>query len=125
MDEGIAEAVEDDLVQTDRAEAVLRSGDVLLLKTVLLEAAWVLRATYRFDRSAIGVGLRRLAGLPGIEVEDAEIVAQAFSWFDQGLDFADSLHLASSGGADAFVSFDRTLRRRARLIADAPPVALP
>jgi hypothetical protein len=29
MDEGIAEAVEDDLVQTDRAEAVLRSGDVV------------------------------------------------------------------------------------------------
>ena len=117
--------VEDDVAQTDRAEAVLRSGAVLVLKTVLLEAEWVLRTSYRFDRNAIGEGLRRLIGLPGVEVEDRAAVARAFAWFDQGLDLADALHLASSGRAAAFATFDRALRRRARAIAGATPVIAP
>ena len=117
--------VADDVAQTDRAEALLRSGAVLVLKTVLMEAEWVLRTSYRLDRTAIGLGLRRLLGLPGVEVEDEAAVARAFAWFDQGLDFADALHLASSGDADAFATFDRTLQRRARTIADAPPVISP
>jgi predicted nucleic acid-binding protein len=33
---------------------------------------------------------------------------------ERGLDFADALHLASSGGATRFVTFDRRLVRRAR-----------
>ena len=112
--------VEDDVAQTDRAEAILRSGAVLVLKTVLLEAEWVLRSAYRLDRAAIGEGLRQLIGLPGIEVEDGAAVARAFAWFDQGLDFADALHLASSGRAAAFATFDRALRRRARDAGRAP-----
>jgi len=117
--------VEDDVAQTDRAEAVLRSGAVLVLKTVLLEAEWVLRTSYRFDRNAIGEGLRRLIGLPGVEVEDRAAVARAFAWFDQGLDLADALHLASSGRASAFATFDRTLQRRARTLVEATPVIAP
>ena len=117
--------VEDDVAQTDRAEAVLRSGAVLVPKTVLLEAAWVLRTGYGFDRSAIGGGLRRLIGLPGVEVEDRAAVARAFAWFDQGLDLADALHLASSGRASAFATFDRTLQRRARTLVEATPVIAP
>jgi predicted nucleic-acid-binding protein len=117
--------VEDDVAQTDRAEVVLRSGAVLVLKTVLLEAEWVLRTSYGFDRAAIGEGLRRMIGLPGVEVEDGPAVARAFAWFDQGLDLADALHLSSSGRADAFATFDRALRRRARRIAEATPVIAP
>lgn len=117
--------VEDDVAQTDRAEVVLRSGAVLVLKTVLLEAEWVLRTAYRLDRAAIGAGLRGLIGLPGIEVEDGEVVARAFAWFEQGLDFADALHLASSGRVEAFATFDRALRRRAATLSGAPPVIAP
>jgi predicted nucleic-acid-binding protein len=117
--------VEDDVAQTDQAEAVLRSGAVLVLKTVLLEAEWVLRTSYRFDRTAIGAGLRQLIGLPGVEVEDGAAVARAFAWFDRGLDLADALHLASSARADAFATFDRALRRRAQAISDAIPVIAP
>ena len=115
--------VEDDVAQTDRAEAVLRSGAVLVPETVLLEAEWVLRTSYGFGRTAIGEGLRRLIGLPGVEVEDRAAVGLAFAWFDQGVDLADALHLASSGRADAFATFDRALRRRARRIPAAPVIA--
>ena len=117
--------VEDDVAQTDRAEAVLRSDTVLVVKTVLLEAEWVLRTSYGFDRTEISEGLRRLIGLPGVEVEDPAAVARAFAWFDQGLDLADALHLASSARAEAFATFDRGLRRRARSIAHATALVAP
>jgi predicted nucleic-acid-binding protein len=118
--------VEDDVAQTDRAETVLRSRSVFLPKTVLLETEWVLRTLYRFERAAIEDGLTRLLGLPGIEVEDRPAVALALAWYGQGpLAFADALHLASSRHADAFATFDQTLRRRARAIADAIPVVAP
>ncbi len=117
--------VEDDIAQTDRAEAILRSGAVLLLKTVVLETEWVLRSLYRFERPAIDDGLTRLLGLPGIEIEDRQAVARALDWYGQGQDFADALHLASSGRADSFVTFDRALRRRARQLLHAVPVVAP
>lgn len=117
--------VEDDVAQTDRAEAVLRGAGVLIPKTVLLEAEWVLRSIYRQDRAAIGDGLTRILGLPGVEIEDAPAVPRALDWFKQGLDFADALHLASSAGAEAFATFDRTLQRKARALAGAVPVVAP
>jgi len=117
--------VEDDIAQTDRAEAALRSGAVLLLKTVVLETEWVLRSSYRFDRGAIKDGLIQLLGLPGLEIEDRPAIARALDWYGQGLDFADALHLASSSRAERFVTFDRALQRRARRLGHAVPVASP
>ena len=58
--------------------------------------------------------LRGVAGLPNVELEDAGAVADALAALERGLDFADALHLASSGGATRFVTFDRRLVRRAR-----------
>jgi predicted nucleic-acid-binding protein len=117
--------VEDDVAQTDRAEVVLRSGAVLVPKTVLLEAEWVLRSRYEFDRPTIANGLRGLLGLPGVTVEDSEAVARALDLHDQGFDFADALHLASSRRADAFATFDHALRRKARRVFDLVPVVAP
>ena len=115
--------VEDDVAQTDRAEVVLRSGAVMVPKTVILETAWVLRTRYRFDRGAIASGLRRLLGLPGVTVEDPEMAARALH--DQGFDFADALHLASSRRTNAFATFDHALRRKARRVPDLVPVVAP
>ena len=118
--------VEDDAAQTDRAEAVLRGGAVLVPKTVLLEeTAWVLRRVYGFDRGAIEAGLTKLLGLPGVAAEDGPAVMRALAWYGQGLDVADALHLASSHPARAFATFDATLRRRARGVAGAIPVVAP
>jgi predicted nucleic-acid-binding protein len=115
----------DDPAQAARAKALIDSQPVLLLKTVLLEAEWALRTVYRLDRRTIVAGLRDLAGLPRVEVEDGAAVARAFAWFDQGLDFADALHLASSGPADAFATFDRAFRRRAQALDGTTPVIAP
>jgi predicted nucleic-acid-binding protein len=117
--------VEDDPIQTDRAEAVLRSGAVLVPSTMLLETAWVLRSSYRFDRAAIVKGITKLLGLPGVAAEDSATAGQALDWYGQGLDFAGALHLASSGRAEAFATFDRALRRRARAVKSTIRVVAP
>jgi predicted nucleic-acid-binding protein len=108
----------DDAAQTARADRLLRSQRILLLKTVLLEAEWVLRYRYGFDRQAVVVGFRALAGLPDIHVEDAVAVASALDWFSAGMDFADALHLASSRAAEQFATFDRRLAAKALKISD-------
>jgi predicted nucleic-acid-binding protein len=117
--------VEDDPVQTDRAEAVLRGGAVLVPTTVLLETVWVLRSSYRFDRAAVVDGISKLLGLPGVQAEDSATVGQALDWYAEGFDFADALHLAASGRAQAFATFDRALRRRARAVRSAIRVVAP
>jgi predicted nucleic-acid-binding protein len=96
-----------------------------VLQTVILEAEWVLRSRYRFNRGAIASGLRRLLGLPGVMVEDPAAVAQALELYDQGFDFADALHLASSGPAEAFATFDHALQRRARRVPGLLSVVAP
>ncbi|MGH6896882.1 MAG: type II toxin-antitoxin system VapC family toxin [Geminicoccaceae bacterium] len=115
----------DDPAQSPRAKALMETGSVFVLRTVVLETEWVLRTTYGFDRAAIADGVTKLLGLPGVEVEEAAMVAQALDWYGKGLDFADALHLASSGRAEAFATFDRALRRKVRAIAGTVPVVAP
>ena len=115
----------DDTDQADRAERVLRGGDVMLPKTVLLECEWVLRAGYGVASADIAVGLRRLLGLPGVAAEDAPTVARALDWYEGGLDFADALHLASGAGASRFATFDRALARRAKQLGAVPEITSP
>ena len=105
---------QDHPAQAARSAAIFRSGPVHIAKTVLLETAWVLRYAYDLDDKAIAHVLRGVAGLPNVELEDAGVVADALAALERGLDFADALHLASSGGATRFVTFDRRLVRRAR-----------
>ena len=90
---------------------------------MLLETAWVLGYAYHLDSGAIANVLRGVAGLPNVELEDAQAVADALAALERGLDFADALHLASSSRATRFVTFDRRLVRRARGAATIEVVA--
>jgi predicted nucleic-acid-binding protein len=105
--------VADEPEQFERATALIEGRPVFVCTTVILEVEWVLRAIYRLDRSAILHGLRDFAALPTVAVEDRSILSQALDCADQGMDFADALHLASSAACDAFASFDRDLARTA------------
>lgn len=102
----------DDQAQAQRAYALLaRAPRVFVAKTVLLETEWVLRRVYRLPPSAVLAGLRQIVGLPNTVVEAAEQVARALRYLEQGLDFADGLHLAASPGAERFYTFDRRFLR--------------
>ncbi len=103
----------DDNSQAQRAAKIMESDDILIPKTVLLETEWVLRHAYGIGKDAIMRGFQKLMGLPNVNVEDPQIVFQAISWCESGLDFADALHLASSMKADKFVTFDNALIKKA------------
>jgi predicted nucleic-acid-binding protein len=115
----------DDEEQAQRTRSLLTCNRIALSKTVLLECEWVLRSRYRLSWAEIGRGLRAVAELSHSVVEDEEAVARALDWADAGLDFADALHLASAGDADAFASFDQRLRKRATEIGTRPLIIEP
>src|SRR5436190_18686070 len=104
----------DDARQFARASGLIRSEDVHVCTTVLLECEWVLRRAYRYGREQIVVALRSFVGLPRVRLEDPAIARKALDWMAAGMDFADALHLAKAEGCERFVSFDRRLATVAR-----------
>ena len=109
----------DDPAQATRAATLMRTNDVWIAKTVLLETSWVLRSLYDFAEESVLAALRGLAGLPSVHMEEPLAVAKALQWAMAGMDFADALHLASSGQARQFATFDKK-----RLIAAAKRSAI-
>jgi predicted nucleic-acid-binding protein len=104
-------AVKDDRRQAVVATEFLRNNACLILKTVLLELAWVLSSAsgYNLTRNVVVERLRHICGLSTIAVEDAASVAQAISWYEQGMDFADALHLAQCATSAGFATMDKRL----------------
>ncbi len=116
--------VADQSEQFRRATALIEGEQVFVPSTVALEAEWVLRAIYRLNRAAILAALRKFAALPTVAFEDMGILSQALDCAEQGMDFADALHLASAAECDAFASFDRGLKQTAAKLG-APAVRAP
>lgn len=112
----------DDPEQAARAREQFEVGPLWLAKTVLLETEWVLRYSYELDRETILAAFWKLLGYRPLHVEDRETVLRALSWYGEGLDLADALHLASSARADAFLTFDGSFAKRASVLQTRPPV---
>ncbi len=104
----------DDPRQSTRAREIVDAGDIFVATTVFLEAEWVLRSGYEFDSAGICASFAAFAGLPGVTVEDPDLLAQAIALAGGGLDFADALHLARARDCEAFVTFDRKLVKAAK-----------
>ena len=92
--------------------------------TVLLEFEWVMRGFYRLPSEEIARVISALAGIDHVSIEDRSAVLAALDGYGRGLDFADALHLARSGRATAFVTFDRKLARLGGAMEVGPPVEL-
>lgn len=102
--------------QTRRARSAFSAPAVFISKSVLLECEWVLRYSYALKAPAITSALRAVLGLPNVAAEDEEQIDRALTWHEQGMDFADALHLAGSGRARRFVTFDKAFARRAKAL---------
>ena len=107
--------------QAAKARAFIEGGDVFVGTTVLLESEWVLRSVYGFSGSEVAVALRALAGLPNVSVESPAMLAEALDRAENGMDFADALHLGGAARCEAMLTFDR---RFIELAADAPVAVL-
>ena len=126
--------IEDDLAQAERARAIFgeeESETIFISKTVLLEAEWVLRGGYKVPKMKIFESLEALLGLANVTVEAPTVVRNALDWAQDGLDFADALHLASvpraeegDGERRVFLTFDRDLAFKSAAIKDAVQVVL-
>jgi|KBSMisStandDraft_5_1062788.scaffolds.fasta_scaffold339742_3 predicted nucleic-acid-binding protein len=104
---------QDDPKQAAAARSLFAAGPIWISKTVLLETGWVLRSLYGFDEAAVSDALAKLLGLKNVHTEDKASMADAFALTAQGIELADAIHLSSRPPGAAFVSFDRSLVRRA------------
>jgi len=100
--------------QSPRARNLVDGQDVWVPTTVLLETEWVLRSVYRYTPTQVAIALRKFAGLPHVTVENAALAAQALNWAEQGMDFADALHLGAADHCEAFATFDTDFVKAAK-----------
>lgn len=119
-------AVKDDKRQTALATSFIADNECRVLKSVILELAWVLSSSsgYNLTRKVVTERLRHIMGLPSIDTEDAVQVAQAINWYEKGMDFADALHLASSCEVKGFATLDGKMSRKALQIAPTQNILL-
>jgi len=64
----------------ENVRALIGHEPVFVPRTVLLEVERVPRGVYKLPSKQIIPALRALAGLPGVSVEDAALVAKAMNW---------------------------------------------
>jgi len=112
--------VVDDADQAARARSLVEDAPVFVPMTVILEAGWVLRSQYGYSTERVVTSLRSLLGLAHVAVEDPWLIAQAFAWILDGLEFADALHLTQADHQDGLATFDRGLARVGSRLTDVP-----
>ena len=108
----------DDDVQYEKAYKLLKENEVFIGDTVILEAEWVLRFAYDYKREHIVQALTGLFGLANVHINHPAIVAKALAWHQNGMDFADAMHLASCLQIKSFYTFDKKFLASAKKITD-------
>lgn len=106
--------------QSARARAAIDGQAVFVPVTVALEAEWVLRSAYGYAAPEVAKALRAFAGLPTVTIEDGASVAEALDRAEQGMDFADALHLGRASHCDRFLTFDRRFVKAAQSLGLLP-----
>lgn len=104
----------DDEEQFVKAKEVFATEALFIADTVLLETEWVLRFAYTFKPKDIRQGLTKLLGLANVHVNNPENLFQVIRLYEQGLDFADAMHLVASYRHNTFLTFDKAFIRRAK-----------
>jgi len=117
--------VEDDLAQTERAQAILRravgSDDPCYVADIVLcELVWVLERSYKIKRAEIGASLSRLIRARHLAFSSVERLFRALEAYTPGRgDFADYLirETAKEAGCEAVATFDRDLLKEPGFIS--------
>ena len=97
----------DEPEQAARARTAVEAGDIFVSTTVLLESEWVLRNAYGFAGGEVAAALRAFSGLPGVSAENPVLLSEALDLAENGMDFADALHLGAAAGCETLLTFDR------------------
>jgi predicted nucleic-acid-binding protein len=114
----------DDPAQAKRAQRLLEGSPlVTVTTTIVLELVWVLECS-DCARGEIVVALRHILGLPNMRLANEAAFFRAVQWFEQGLDFADALHLALSPATATLMTFDKDFIAKAKRADAFPTVTL-
>jgi predicted nucleic-acid-binding protein len=114
----------DDVPQAKRVARLLEtSPQITVTPTIILELVWVLECS-DCSRAEIVLGLRHVLGLPGMRLPNEAALYRAVQWFEQGLDFADALHLSLSPATATLLTFDKDFVSRVKRAEAFPAVAL-
>ena len=116
---------QDDAAAYAIAERLFTSDEIMLVSTVLLETAWVMRSMYGYSQGEVADALDALTQLPNVHVPDSIAWRKTLAWTRSGLEFADAFHLAQSQGARSFASFDTDLVKKAARLDACRPVFNP
>lgn len=108
---------QDDEQQYDQSLKLFQEQDIFIPDTVILETEWVLRFAYHFNPDEICSALRNLLGLPNVQQTNGSLMAQVLQWNENGVDFADALHLAQSQNCSAMYTFDAKFAKRAEALS--------
>ena len=101
-------------IQSAKARTLIDGNKVFVSTTVLLEAQCVLRSVYLYTTVPLCTALRAFAGLPSVTLENAPLAAEALGWMENGMDFADALHLAKATECNRFITFDQRFIKAAK-----------
>lgn len=115
--------LDDDPEQTERARNLVAGTPCFVPLTVILESEWILRRVYRYSKSVTKRAFVKLTDIQNIAIESEDIVNRALELTEQGVDFADALHLASSTQCDWLATFDKDFVKFAK--GATPPVRQP
>jgi predicted nucleic-acid-binding protein len=117
----------DDSSQSPKARALFelaQAGKLTLCVShvTFAEVSWVLLSYYDFERGKLAQTLRELVLHEGVEVEDADVVLDAFDRFGKvNVDFIDCYTAALAKGRSAVVvTEDRDFRKFADVTARRP-----
>ena len=67
----------------------------------------MLRYAYHFKLYEIAEVFKALFGLSNVNLVELHVIYNAIEWYQQGMDFADAVHLAKSQEGESFVTFDK------------------
>ena len=104
----------DEPLQFSQSFKLIENEAIFIPDTVILETVWVLDFVYKFEPLDISPALRDLFGLPNVHLKDPVMMARTLDWFEQGMDFADACHLASSAECTELKTFDKAFIKQAK-----------
>ena len=108
----------DTSVQYNACVKLFSTEQIFIPDTVVLETEWVLRAAYRLKPTEVCTSFRYLFGLANVSLSNSRLLAQAISWHEGGLDFADALHLALCQTHESFKTFDTDFIKRGKSLSE-------
>ena len=68
---------QDDEAQYQKSLEIFQTQTIFIPDTVILETEWVLRFAYKFKRIEICTALRKVLGLPNVNVSNTNLVFKA------------------------------------------------